>query len=243
MAFLFIIQTPVASIFFDGSKGKWNEITSGTSSIFPGCGNITDGAGNTYNTILIGTQCWIAKNLSTSKYNDGTPIPHVIIDTEWEALTGPGYCWYLNDSTTYGATYGAMYNWYTVNTGNLCPTGWHIPTDDEWKTMEMYIGMSQSQADNTGYRGTNEGTKLKSTHSWLEYGNGTDVVGFTALPGGYRLLTGFFNSLGYHGLWWTATEYSSTNAWGREIHYSNETIGRNNYFEKRLGISVRCIKD
>ena len=101
---------------------------------------VQDIDGNNYLTVTIGTQIWMAENLRTTKYNDGTAIPLVTDNTTWANLTTPAYCWYNNDAKTNGSTYGALYNWYSVNTKKLCPTGWHVPNDTEWTTLTTYLG-------------------------------------------------------------------------------------------------------
>ena len=103
-------------------------------------GTVTDIDGNVYHTVTIGTQTWMVENLKTTKYNDGTAIPLVTDSTAWLNLTTPGYCWYNNDAATYKNTYGALYNWFTVNTSKLAPSGWHVPTDAEWTTLITYLG-------------------------------------------------------------------------------------------------------
>ena len=118
--------------------GYGNDISFTTQQ--GGVGNVTDDDGNVYHSVTIGTQVWMVENLKTTKYNDGTSIPLVTDATDWHNLLTPGYCWNNNDEATYKATYGALYNWYTVNTGNLCPTGWHVPGDAEWTTLTTYLG-------------------------------------------------------------------------------------------------------
>jgi hypothetical protein len=93
--------------------------------------------GNVYETVTIGTQVWMTENLKTTHFNDGSAIPLVTVGTEWESLSTPGYCWYDNDAAAYGDTYGALYNWHTVNTGMLCPAGWHVPTDADWEELQL----------------------------------------------------------------------------------------------------------
>jgi uncharacterized protein (TIGR02145 family) len=193
-------------------------------------GSVSDNDGNTYKTIQIGTQTWMAENLKTIKYNDGTDIPFVTDETAWAALSTPGYCWYNNDSITYGA----MYNWYTVNTGKLCPTGWHVPADEEWTTLTDYLG-----------GGSVAGSKLKETGitHWTSPNPGaTNESGFTALPGGYRNYLGTFNSIGRHGYWWSSTEASSTDAYCRDMYHGYSNVDRTSS-SKKSGFAVRCIKD
>jgi len=123
---------------------------------------VTDIDGNVYHIVAIGTQVWMAENLKTTKYNDGTFIPLVTDSTAWGNLSTPGYCWYNNDAATYKNTYGALYNWFTVNTGKLSPKGWHIPSDTEWETLITYLG-GESLAGGIRVRPNHE--SLKSLHS------------------------------------------------------------------------------
>ncbi|MEY1639587.1 FISUMP domain-containing protein [Tenuifilum osseticum] len=206
-------------------------------------GTITDADGNTYNTIWIGGRQWMKENLKTTKYNDGTSIPLVTDAAAWAALSTPAYCWYNNDQTTYGNTYGALYNWYAVSTGKLCPTGWHVPSDAEWYAMENYVDPTINNPNATGYRGTDGGTKLKATSGWYSDGNGTDDFGFSALPGGYRdSYYGSFYGVGYQGYWWSSTESIATNACYRCMFYDYGNVFRG-YSYKRNGFYVRCVRD
>lgn len=191
-----------------------------------------DADGNIYSTVIIGNQEWFAENLKTTKLNNGTPIPYIIDNGTWGGLRTPAYCWY-NNQTTYGNTYGALYNWYAVNTGNLCPTGWHVPTDAEWTAFTDYVGGA-----------TVAGTKLKATSGWNSGGNGTDEYGFSALPGGFRYYYyygGFFD-VGDSGYWWSSTEGLATNAWNRGMFYDDRFV---DHFcnDKSRGLSVRCVRD
>ena len=227
---------------FDGTI--WSSPNAGYA-----CGyQILDVDSNIYNTILIGAQCWMVENLATTKYNNGVDIPLVTDPVAWEDLYTPGYCWYNNDSATYGVTYGALYNWYTVDTGHLCPSGWHVPDDGEWKIMEMHLGMSQAHADANGWRGTDEGGKLKETGTtyWDSPNTGaTNESGFSALPGGHRRGNGDFNYLGTDGYWWSATEYifpQPDEVWCRNLSYDNDKAYRY-WFVKEAGHSVRCLRD
>ena len=208
--------------------------------------------GNVYSTVSIGEQLWMAENLKTTRYSDGTLIPLVTDDAAWMdcfGLLAPAYCWYNNDSTTYNG-FGVLYNWFTVdptsNCGkNVCPEGWHVPTDAEWKQLEMYLGMSQSEADDTGYRGTDEGGKMKEagTAHWNSPNTGaTNESGFSALPGGYRYGGGRFNPLGYNAFFWSSTESYSTYAWSRSLSCYYSAISRYGNYE-RFGFSVRCVRD
>jgi uncharacterized protein (TIGR02145 family) len=195
---------------------------------------INDVDGNTYNFIRIGTQFWMAENLKTTRYKNGTTIPLVTDNNAWGNLTTPGYCWYNNEESVYKATYGALYNWYTVSTGNLCHAGWHVPTDAEWTTLTTYLG-GESVA----------GGKLKETGTahWASPNTGaTNETGFTALPGGHRYVTGPYTSFWQQGYWWSSSEYFSTSAWHRAMYYGDGEAQRISNSE-RYGFSVRCLRD
>jgi uncharacterized protein (TIGR02145 family) len=192
--------------------------------------SIYDSEGNKYRTIDIGTQTWMAENLKSTKLIDGTDIPFVPDVTLWSGLTTPGYCWFNNDSVGYGA----LYNWYTVNTGKLCPEGWHVPTDEEWTLLTDYLG-GKSVA----------GGKLREagTSHWQSPNTGaTNETGFTGLPAGYRSSSGGFNSFRNYGFWWTSTDWSTTGAWYRDVYYGYNSVDRSNS-NKKSGANIRCLKD
>lgn len=195
-------------------------------------GNVSDADGNIYKWIKIDDKIWMAENLKTTKYNDGTDITNITDWSEWYNLSSGAYCWYDNDSANYADTYGALYNWYTVESVNLCPSGWHVPTHEEWTLLTDYLG------------GINvAGDKLKeagATH-WVTNNEATNETGFTAIPGGYRNEYGFFEEI-YNGFWWSATERYTDEAWRRrmESSYSNVSVLSD---KKLYGISVRCLKD
>jgi len=164
---------------------------------------------NTYNTVTIGTQVWMSENLKTTRYITGTAIANVTADAAWMALGTPAYCWFNNDITNKNI-YGAMYNWYTIRDGNVCPLGWHVPSDDEYIILEEFLGVVHGslpgQSEAWGWRGTDQGAQLKSTTGWATGANGTNTSGFSALPGGYRYAeNGAFNNLGDLSYWWTST--------------------------------------
>ena len=198
-------------------------------------GTMTDQDGNTYKTVTLGTQTWMAENLRTTKYNDGTDIYLVTDYTAWGSLTFGGYCNYNNNTSVDTiATYGCLYNWYAVNTGKLAPTGWHVPTDAEWTELTDYLGGTKVA-----------GGKLKETGTthWTSPNNGaTNEIGFTALPGGDRSNNGSFLSIGYYGYWWSASELSAKYALYRYMTYYHSNVFRHGY-DKELGLSVRCVRD
>ena len=230
----------------DGNGGE----DSGTVNVTVssgGTGTVTDIDGNVYQTIIIGTQEWMMENLKVTHYRDGTAIPTGHSNSDWSNLTTGAYAVY-DDNESNATTYGYLYNWYAVDDSrNIAPEGWHVPTDDEWKTLEMYLGMSQGEADNTGWRGTNEGSKLAGNADLWNNGNlennaefGTS--GFTALPGGYRSTNGYYYDLGSHGSFWSSTEDDSDTAWYRGLYYSNSGVARGGSY-KLYGFSVRCVRD
>jgi len=210
-------------------------------------GTFTDSRdGKTYKTVKIGTQTWMAENLKTTHYRDGSEIPNVTDKDSWSKLATSAYCNY-NNSTDTANTYGSLYNWYAVNDSRkLCPQGWHVPTDAEWKTLEMALGMSKTEANKTGWRGTDEGGKLKETGTthWNSPNTGaTNTNSFTALPGGYCEFDGTFLNIGNYCLWWTATEAGTTKVWDRGLNNNNANMYRYNSSYKGAGFSVRCLKD
>jgi uncharacterized protein (TIGR02145 family) len=198
-------------------------------------GSVTDIDGNIYEYKTIGSQIWMKSDLKTTKNNDGTTIPEIQDNIEWSSTNNGAYCTYT--------IYGKLYNYYAIaNSQKLCPTDWHVPSDEEWKTLEMYLGMSQDQADTTGIRGSNEGGKLKNS-SWLYPNTGANnSSGFSATGSGYRLNTGTFLSSSESAYYWTVSEFDVNTAWCRALYYNNAQIGRRN-LEKKYGFSVRCIKD
>jgi len=195
---------------------------------------VKDFDGNEYNVVRVGTQLWTGENLMTTKYNDGTTVTLVTGQTAWQNLTTKGYCWYDNSSALYKDVYGALYNWYAIEAGNLCPSGWHVTTDNDWLTMESFLG----GASPAGGKAKETGT----TH-WIAPNTGaTNSSGLTALPGGQRLDDGTFENIEYHGYWWTSSEYSLTESFAKRIQNDQDKIFR--YFtDKGTGKSVRCVRD
>jgi len=195
---------------------------------------VKDIEGNIYPVVNIGNQVWIGGNLKVTKFNDGKAIPLVTDEKAWKALKTPGYSWYNND-TKNKEIYGALYNFYTVNTKKLCPKGWHVPTDAEWRTMVKFLGDEKTAGD-----------KLKESGNahWQNYLiTATNDFDFTALPGGTRLYSGFFPTFGdSYAVWWTSTEFSSLAAYNWGLHDSSSQVFKG-YDSKQSGFSVRCVKD
>jgi uncharacterized protein (TIGR02145 family) len=218
----------------------------------PDMPTVTDIDGNLYNTVLIGNQCWMKENLKTATYRNGTSIPNITDSTEWSNMTTDAYVWYNND-ISWKDKYGALYNWFAIiNPGGLCPTGWHVPTDDEWTTLTDYIGGTGEPHGNElkscrqvnsplgGGCNTNEHPRWKED---INNGNyGTDDYGFSGLPGGFRDGSGPFYDVGYSGGWCSSTEYSSGGAWGRYLSFLYGGVYVN-YYDEQFGFSVRCLRD
>jgi uncharacterized protein (TIGR02145 family) len=251
-------------ILAPGAEGQVLKISSGLPvwgtigvSVFT-CGTtISDIDGNSYNTVLIGAQCWTKENLRVRRYNNGTSM---LFDTTggsggssstWQNLTRGAHTIYAHDSTATTPSnltkYGYLYNWYAakgISTGGtilpndtlrICPTGWHVPTDTEWTTLTTELG-GESVA----------GGKLKSIGTvsyWSSQSAGTDnSSGFSALPGGYRDFNGSFNNLSNSAVFWRATEVNANNAWSSRLEHNSDDVSRISY-EKQLGASIRCLKD
>lgn len=206
---------------------------------------VADIDGNVYHSVKIGDQCWMIENLKVTHYRNGDPIPNLTDNGEWYNTSSGAYCDFNNDGG-HVEVYGRLYNFYAIqDSGNIAPEGWHIPTDAEWKQMETYLGMSQGDADATGWRGTDEGGKLKEagTEHWNAPNTGaTNETGFTALPGGYRVNNGAFLNMGIYAYFWSATESGDYAAWGRIL--SSGVAGVYHYSDsKSAGFSLRCVKD
>ena len=199
-----------------------------------GLGQFVDIDGNIYDTIAIGTQVWMKQNLKVAKYRNGDSIPTGLSNTTWQSATSGAYATY-NYQTVNDSIYGKLYNWYAVaDPRGLCPTNWHVPSDQEWTTLENYLG-GRSVA----------GGKMKEvglTH-WASPNTGaTNSSGFTGLPGGIRNNVGTYGLIGNYGFWWSATQSSTTNAYYRYLYPNLSSVGRQNV-SKGSGFSVRCIKD
>ena len=205
------------------------------------CGDPVSYQGYNYATVLIGDQCWFAENLRSENYENGDAIPSDLTTSDWSSTTSGATAVY-DESATNLETYGRLYNWYAVDDARgLCPSGWHVPTDGEWMTMEMALGMSEAEANDSGNRGTDQGTQMKTEYGWYNAGNGTNSSGFSGLPGGYRSTNGAFNYAGDFGDWWSSSP-SGSSAWSRGLNYINEFVSRSS-INRRLGLSVRCVRD
>ncbi len=199
---------------------------------------VTDVDGNVYKTVKIGDQIWMAENLRVTHYKDGSPIPYVSDNTIWSGLNTPAYCWYNNDEASNKNTYGALYNWFTVNAKGadnipkLAPEGWHIPSDAEWQILADYLGNS-------------DGGQLKETGSlyWnLPNTGATNKFAFGGRGGGFRAENGIYSNIKNYADFWTSTEESSQYSIYWDLSFDNAVLGNGAWY-KQMGYSVRCIKD
>ena len=201
--------------------------------------------GQVYNTIQIFSQCWLKENLHVGEMVPGTM-------EQSDNGTIEKYCY--NNEPDSCMKYGGLYQWdemmqYITQQGTqgICPPGWHLPTDEEWKVLEGAVdcqyGIGDPVWDNSIYRGYDAGTNLKVTSGWNNNGNGTDLFGFSGLPGGFRCdYGGYFDDVGYDGNWWTSTESDDVDAWRRHLGYNYPEVGRGGYYNED-GFSVRCLRD
>ncbi len=231
------------------------------------CGDPVSYQGYDYATVLIGDQCWFAENLRNENYDNGDVIPSNLSESEWQNTSSGAVAVYgegsseCNDISGVDACdeawslseYGRLYNWYAVDDARgLCPSGWHVPTDGEWMTMEMALGMSESEVYDTGWRGTDQGTQMKSTYGYYDYdgdGNGTNSSGFSGLPGGMRynnssqfIPPGTFLEAGYNCFLWSSS-LGGSNPWFRNLNAFKNNVSRLSYYGPHTGFSVRCIQD
>ena len=192
----------------------------------------TDADNNNYSIVQIGTQLWMAENLNTAHFSNGFQIPYVMDDTQWSDLTSSAYADY-NNSVNISSVYGRLYNWYAVNTGNLCPADWHVPSESEWLTLMNFTG----GVNLTG------GALKESCYYWDAPNIGaTNETGFTALPGGARNVLGPYTDIDGYGYWWTSTPTGSYSAQVWDMRYNTSSVNYDGG-SKNYGFSVRCLKD
>ena len=204
-------------------------------SLLIGCGKdkSTNPQSTIIDTVLIGNQVWMVKNLDVDHYRNGDPIPQITDQTTWENLTTGAWCYYNNDSAL-GDVYGKLYNWYAVNDPRgLAPTGWHIPSDQEWRDLANYLS-------GAGIAG-GELKEIGISHWNAPNAGGTNLFDFNALPGGWR--ADAFYGIGTNGDWWTSTLFNSSAAWFRIIVFDDFNLRIDNGFNFNKGFSVRCVKD
>jgi uncharacterized protein (TIGR02145 family) len=224
----------------DDNNSTSNSTNGKTNAIFNfelTYGTMTDQDGNTYKTIKIGTQTWMAENLRTTKYRNGGAIPQVTDNTTWGNLSTGAYCNYKNTKNNDTiATFGRLYNWFTISDSrNIAPTGWHVPSDDEWKTLINYLGGENIASG-----------KLKETDitHWNSPNTGaTNESGYTALPGGGRYDDGSYDFIGYNGNWWSSSEDGTDFACYRCLYCLDNYVYSHSLYYKVDGFSVRCLMD
>jgi uncharacterized protein (TIGR02145 family) len=229
-----------------GDELSFTTNTSGSQT-----GTVSDIDGNIYDYLTIGTQKWMVENLKVTKYNNGTAIQNVTGNTQWGALATGSYCWYDNNISNKD-TYGALYNWFAVSTGNLCPAGWHVPSSDEWTVLENTLITGGYNYDNTT-TGNKIAKALTSTSLWgasattgtpgnTDYPEFRNKSGFTAVPAGYRFENDGFQWINLYTVWWSMTASSSLEAETRSVYY-DWAYSHTYIFDKNRGFSVRCIKN
>lgn len=226
------------------------------------CGDFVSYNGHEYATVLIGGQCWFAENLRSEKYANGDAISSGLSSVEWQITNSGAVAVYGEGSSACSeyspdgdacdeswslSEFGLLYNWHAVaDSRGLCPSGWHVPTDGDWMKMEMALGMTEAEVNGTGFRGTDQGTQMKTEYGWYDGGDGTNSSGFAGRPGGLRINSGFFNVAGYKGYWWSSSPNGS-GAWLRLLNAettSQLTTGVSRDFQSpNYGLSVRCVRD
>lgn len=210
-------------------------------------GTVTDRDGNIYKTVKIGDQWWMAENLKVKTYQNGDSISFCAADgadTSWSSLKTGAY-------SVLNTTFGYLYNFYAVaDSRRIAPAGWHIPSDEEWKVLESYLGMSSSDLDVMNWRGTDQGNQLKiaggNTTYWINSSDqysifGTNSSGFTAIGGACRVFNGSWGDLAHTAFWWTSTPQGETACY-RGLDYNKADVFRY-YGSKNYGFSLRCLKD
>ena len=251
-------SNPTVPCSFDdaiGICGGWCESDENGDGVCDfSCGlDLIQYHGYSYATVQVGEQCWFAENLRTEYYANDDAIPGELTDSEWNSTTSGAVTVYgegisnvnggSDDEESNLADYGRLYNWYAVDDARgLCPTDWHVPTDAEWMTLEMELGMGESEANGEGWRGTDQGTQMKATYGWCCGGNGTNLSGFSALAGGSRYKTGTFIAEGNFGYFWSSSPNELFWAWARHLQSVDTRVQRDTD-HRRSGFSVRCIKD
>ena len=229
------------------------------------CGDPLEYQGYEYETVQIGEQCWFAENLRAWNYTNGDTIEAQLSNSPWVLTTNGAIAVYGEHDDCSSSSpeidpcdpeqaidlYGCLYNGFTLfDDRGLCPVGWHVPSDVDWMTLEVFLGMSETEAALTNFRGTDQGIKLKSYFGWVSIGNGSNSSGFGGLPGGMRSGwpvgpedQGDFRHAGDGAYYWTSSVAPSPGAfWGRELNHDSDNVGRNTW-SPSFGFSVRCIKD
>ncbi len=196
---------------------------------------LADIDGNAYDTVKIGSQFWMQQNLKTSHYRNGDPIPEITSLLLWSTLTSGAWCWYNNDSVTYAAVYGKLYNWYAVNDPRgLAPEGWHVPSNPEWSALSISLGGDLVAGGELKEAGTSHWAPPNT--------DANNNTGFTGLPGGSRDRDGTFTSITNTGIWWSSSETIASSAWYRRLNFMFGFLQAYDAY-KQEGLSVRCLRD
>ncbi len=219
---------------------------------------LTDIDGNEYPILQIGDQWWMAENLRVTRYRDGDNIPTGLDNADWQDTKSGAYAVYPHDNVDgidseaeMLVKYGALYNWYAViDQRGLCPVGWSVASDDDWKQLEMHLGMSEEDANKINWRGAPVGGKMKAPLTlpllhprWNSSGEDvTNESEFSGLPAGTRGSVATFHSIGSHSHWWISAEYNDDNAWSRALRHDLSGVFKGHY-RKSVGFSIRCIKN
>ena len=231
----YTVTLTVTNSYGSDTENKENYITvGGTGEPCPGTPTIYY-QGQTYNTVLIGNQCWMKENLNYET------------EDSWCYDNDPANC----------DTYGRLYEWATIMNGEassnsvpsgvqgICPNGWHLPSDEEWKilegTVDSHYGVGDSEWDDDSWRGMDVGKRLKTVTGWYS-NSGTNIYGFSAIPAGYLIFNGDFFNLSIVAYFWSSTEYGNNDAWNRLLGYSHDGVYREDY-NRGTGFSVRCVSD
>ncbi|MBK8501973.1 MAG: hypothetical protein IPL46_07090 [Saprospiraceae bacterium] len=223
---------------FQGWNGiTWISLTGGAK-----VGELIDQSGNTYKTIIIGGQEWMAENLRVTSYREGTTIDQITNDAIWSGLTAGAWCYYDNNPG-FNEPYGKLYNWFAVSGDSLCPDRWHVPTDADWNGLIDYLHPGMINPTVIGTQSAISGGRMKETSQWDDPNAGaTNESGFSGVGTGFRDNSGMFDAMGQLGYWWTATANGGTDAFYRELVYFYGDVNRNSTFNQ-VGASVRCIRN
>lgn len=247
------ITIPKNCLDFEADKARWDVLNCLNVDEFEGdkvCFKVGISScislmydGYSYHVVQVGNQCWFAENLRTSRYRNGDEIPVISRGVVWASQLQGARSIYLNDED-YAWNYGYLYNWYAISDNRgLCPSGWHVPSDEEWMKLENHLGMSPTEVNQSFGRGRTEGAQMKASPTDSLHWNGINSSGFSCLPGGYRdFVDGKFhhgNDLGY---WWSSSQHGTINAWYRFLSTKNSNVARMNS-SMRNGFSVRCVRD
>ena len=245
------ILNTIESVTFETVTGISLAHTCGADSVHNpevAYGSLTDQEGNIYKTIIIGTQEWMAENLKTSVYRNGDAIPAVNDNAQWSNLAIGARCYYINDDQN-DCPYGMLYNWYAVSDArNVCPAGWHVPSEDEWTIL---INLMDPNAAGGSQTNTAGGPLKSSGFLYWDFGNtgATNSSGFSALPGGFRYADGSFDNaqnqydgIGKIAKWWTSVEFNTIQAKSRYLNFLNSGAYPNTDL-KEFGNYIRCVRD